>query len=61
MAVITALVLTMGKSFAEGAMTTIGAAAASLLIPVLMPKLMGAVKAHANKASSEEETDPDLC
>jgi len=61
MAVITALALTMGRCFIQGAMTSVGQYAAAILIPVMMPKIMGAVKGFNNKAPVEEEIDPDLC
>ena len=61
MAVITALVMTMGRCFVQGAMTSVGQYAAAILIPVMMPKVMGAVKSFTNKAPVEEDVDPDLC
>ena len=61
MSFVAALLITMGKSFAEGAMSTIGCAAASIVVPIIMPRIVGAVKGFANKAPVEEDIDPDLC
>ena len=60
MSFLTALLLTAGKSFGMGAMNTIGSAAAALLIPVVVPKITGAVKGF-RKGPVEEDCDPDLC
>ena len=56
----TALLKTAGLSFGAGAMNTFGCFAASLIIPIVAPKIIGAVK-NLTKATEEEEEDPDLC
>ena len=61
MSFVAALLLTAGKCFAEGAMRSIGCTAASMLMPIVMPKIIGAVRGFANKAPAEEDIDPDLC
>ena len=57
---LTALLRTAGMSFGAGAMNTFGCFAASLIIPIVAPKIIGAVK-KISKAPAEEEVDPDLC
>ena len=61
MSFVAALLLTAGKCFTEGAMRYIGCTAASMVMPIVMPRIIGAVKGFANKVPAEEEIDPDLC
>ena len=60
MSFIAALLISAGKSFGAGAMQTLGCAAAALIVPVITPKIMGAVR-KLTKSPAPEETDPDLC
>ena len=55
----TSLLKTAGLSFSAGAMNAFGCFAASVVIPIIAPKIIGAVKNLAKVP--EEEVDPDLC
>ena len=55
-----ALLKTAGTSFSAGAMNAFGCFAASMIIPIVAPKIINAVK-KISKASADEEVDPDLC
>ena len=57
---LTALLKTAGTSFSAGAMNAFGCFAASMIIPIVAPKIINAVK-KISKAPAEEEVDPDLC
>ena len=57
---ITALLRTAGLSFGAGAMNAFGCFAASMVIPIVAPKIISAVK-KISKLPAEDEEDPDLC
>ena len=58
---LTALLKTAGMSFGAGAMNTFGCFAASMIIPIVAPRIIGAVKNLVKAPVEEEEADPDLC
>jgi len=57
---LSALLRTAGLSFGAGAMNAFGCFAASVVIPIIAPKVIGAVR-NFTKTPAEEEEDPDLC
>ncbi len=54
--------LFVGKNFGAGALSVAGNIAAAAIVPVVIPKIAGAIKgfreAHAPAA---DDADPDLC
>ena len=56
----TALLRTAAVSFSAGAMNAFGCFAASMIIPIIAPRIISAVK-KLTKAPVQEEVDPDLC
>ena len=60
MSFITALLIGAGRSFGTGAMQTLGCAVASMVVPIIAPRIIGAVKGIM-KVPVQEEVDPDLC
>ena len=57
---LTALLLTAAKSFGTGAMNVAGGMVASMVLPIVLPKLEGAVRKFM-KTPKEDVSDPDLC
>ena len=55
-----AVLLGAGKSFGTGAMNVAGSMVASMVLPIIIPKITGAVK-RIMKVPEEESGDPDLC
>lgn len=54
--------LFVGKNFGAGALGVAGNVAAAALIPVVVPKIAGAIRGfRETRAPVVEETDPDLC
>ena len=62
MGAFTSFLLFVGKNFGAGALGVAGNVAAAALIPVVVPKIAGAIKGFREAhAPVIEETDPDLC
>ncbi len=62
MGAFTSFLLFVGKNFGSGALGVAGSVAASALIPIVVPKIAGAIKGFREAhASVPEDADPDLC
>ncbi len=54
--------LFVGKNFGAGALGVAGQIAAAAIVPMVMPKIIGAVRGFRNAhATVPEDADPDLC
>ena len=62
MGAFTSFLLFVGKNFGAGALGVAGNVAAAALIPVVVPKIAGAIKGFREaRAPAVEDADPDLC
>ena len=62
MGALTSFLLFVGKNFGAGALSVAGNMAAVALVPIVMPKIAGAIKGFRDAhAPAADECDPDLC